>query len=210
MILLWKTAVLKNDAYLNLGDWKLSLENDPGHCLFAACNNLDWIIVSKVHAIFHSHKRLRDIRFSLILTRCGKRAFVWPIGRHRLVLTFSDCFSDKSSNIKCQLHSVRVWQVRGGSFYAMSFSGIFVNFQLVKCVMQAFEIQFMIIFKLVLFDFIQAHLGVDWSFWPFALWLALALCSWMVHFPNQVIDFLWVYRIKTYMKLRILNGRFLI
>jgi len=115
---------------LNLGDWKLSLENNPGYCLFAA--------------------------------RCGERAFVCPIGRHSLVSTISNCFSDKSSNIKGELHSLHVrlacyWVA---SFYAMTFFGIFVNFQLVECVLQAFEIKFMIIFKLAFFDFIQTHLGV--------------------------------------------------
>ena len=77
MILIWKAAVLKNDAYLNLGDWKLSLENNPGYCLFAAYNNLNRIMVSNIPAIYRAYLiMIMRYSISLILTRCGERAFV--------------------------------------------------------------------------------------------------------------------------------------
>ena len=53
LILLRNTVAKKYEAYLNLGDWKLPLENNPGYCLFAAYNDLNRIMASNVPALFH-------------------------------------------------------------------------------------------------------------------------------------------------------------
>ena len=46
MISLVNTAAYKYDAYLNLGDWKLSLKDNPGYCLFAAYDNSNLMILA--------------------------------------------------------------------------------------------------------------------------------------------------------------------
>ena len=62
IILLWNTAALKYDAYLNLGDWKFPLENNPGYCLFAAYNNLNRIMVSNIPSICRSYLIAQKIK----------------------------------------------------------------------------------------------------------------------------------------------------
>ena len=150
--------------------WKTTQVTDSEH----ARNRKMIILIEDFNLVWFNTLQMNNIENTVILTWSSHWSHVSPVGRHWLILSISDNFSDEGSNIEGQFDSFHV----GNS----SFHSIFVGFQLTEPVLQLSNVEVMISFHYLFFNIIQVQ---------FKKRSLLCCCSTgPMHSPDLVINLL--------------------